>query len=116
MHIIEESVYYRSYYPSIFKRNKITRYKFCIALKICIGLGRHFGVKYVDNTAWQLRFGHLVGYGAKYYSYLMSRAVAATFWHRAFNADPFSRCVGTRYREEVLAHGGALPPAQLIQS
>ncbi|XP_022649309.1 mitochondrial intermediate peptidase-like isoform X3 [Varroa destructor] len=77
---------------------------------------KHFGVKYVDNTAWQLRFGHLVGYGAKYYSYLMSRAVAATFWHRAFNADPFSRCVGTRYREEVLAHGGALPPAQLIQN
>ncbi|OQR78552.1 mitochondrial intermediate peptidase-like [Tropilaelaps mercedesae] len=77
---------------------------------------RHFGVGYVENTAWQLRFGHLVGYGAKYYSYLMSKAVAATFWHRVFHTNPFSRSAGTRYREEVLAHGGALPPAQLIEN
>ncbi|XP_003737717.1 mitochondrial intermediate peptidase [Galendromus occidentalis] len=75
----------------------------------------HYGVPFVENTAWQLRFGHLVGYGAKYYSYLMSRAVAASFWQKAFKADPLSREAGLSYREKVLAHGGSLPPAELVR-
>ncbi|XP_046573122.1 mitochondrial intermediate peptidase-like [Haliotis rubra] len=75
----------------------------------------YHGTPYIDNTAWQLRFGHLVGYGAKYYSYLLSRAVASKIWYQSFNQNPFSRESGELYRREVLDHGGEKPPTQLVQ-
>lgn len=73
-------------------------------------------LSYVDGTAWQLRFGHLVNYGAKYYSYVLSRAVATKVWHRCFADDPFSAANGEKWRREVLSHGGSIPPLRLLQS
>lgn len=77
---------------------------------------KYYGIPYVPSTAWQLRFGHLVGYGARYYSYLMSRAVAAMIWHQCFKNDPFDREMGEKYRQEVLAHGGGKHPSELFEA
>lgn len=61
-----------------------------------------------------MKFSHLVGYGAKYYSYLMSRAIASSIWHDCFINDPFDRSMGEKYRRECLAHGGGKPPRNLV--
>ncbi|KAM3967653.1 LOW QUALITY PROTEIN: mitochondrial intermediate peptidase [Aphomia sociella] len=75
---------------------------------------QYYGLPYVENTAWQHRFSHLIGYGAKYYSYLISRAVAWSVWKQYFEREPFSRLAGTGLRAGVLRHGG-VPPQVLLR-
>lgn len=75
---------------------------------------KYFSLPYIQNTAWQLRFSHLVGYGAKYYSYLVSRALASCIWQRYFENDPLNRTQGDRFRHEFLAFGGSRSPRKLV--
>lgn len=63
-----------------------------------------------DQSTWCGRFGHLFGYGATYYSYLFDRAIAAKVWEALFQADPYSRAGGEKFKECVLKWGGAKDP------
>lgn len=72
--------------------------------------------RHLFAQAYELRFSHLVGYGAKYYAYLISRAIAASIWRKYFESDPFSRTEGERYRRECLAHGGGVPTKILARN
>lgn len=76
---------------------------------------KYYSMPYVPNTAWQLRFSHLVSYGAKYYSYLVSRALASWIWQTYFEADPINREQGEWYRRGCLQHGGGKPPRVLVK-
>lgn len=75
---------------------------------------RFYPLTHVPNTAWYLRFSHLVGYGARYYSYLVARSIATDIWRQMFEADPFSRCMGEKLRHGCLAHGGGVPAVEIV--
>ncbi|TGZ60619.1 hypothetical protein CRM22_008431 [Opisthorchis felineus] len=64
--------------------------------------------------AWPHRFSHLVGYGGRYYSYLMARAGAHLIWSQCFANDPWSSSKGQLYQERVLRHGGEFHPATML--
>lgn len=71
---------------------------------------------YVNNTHWHLRYTHLVGYGAKYYSYLVSKAIASKIWTDCFENDPLNSNAGEQYRKKLLQFGGEKRPEELINS
>ena len=60
------------------------------------------------------RFSHLVGYGARYYSYLMARSVASSIWQQCFEQDPLNSEAGAKYRSQCLVHGGGKPSPLLV--
>ncbi|KAF7242541.1 hypothetical protein EG68_09423 [Paragonimus skrjabini miyazakii] len=64
--------------------------------------------------AWVHRFTHLIGYGGRYYAYLMARAGAQLVWRQCFADDPWSSSKGQLYAERVLRHGGEFHPASIL--
>lgn len=81
-------------------------------------LSRENGLLYADGTHWHSKFGHLVSYGAGYYSYLYASIFAADIWKKCFDngADAFNRKVGQKYWNEILIHGGSKDPHQMLKS
>ncbi|SMN18844.1 similar to Saccharomyces cerevisiae YKL134C OCT1 Mitochondrial intermediate peptidase [Maudiozyma saulgeensis] len=79
-------------------------------VKIYQDLERQMGVLVDDKSNWCGRFGHLYGYGATYYSYLLDRAIASKVWEKLFSKDPYSRVGGAQFRDKVLKWGGLKDP------
>ena len=73
-------------------------------------------IPYVPGTSFQTQFGHLFGYGATYYSYLLDRAIASQVWKKLFTRDPLSRTTGEKYEHEVLQFGGGRDPWRMVSS
>ncbi|KAF0689112.1 Aste57867_19384 [Aphanomyces stellatus] len=72
-------------------------------------------VPYAAGTFWHTRFGHLVNYGAGYYSYLYARVFAADIWEECFAADPWNPKAGAAVYEGMLRHGGAKEPMAMLR-
>lgn len=71
--------------------------------------------RHVEGTHWQVRFNHLLNYGAGYYSYLYAKCFAASIWQKVCKEDPLSLSTGAALRTKFLQHGGAREPADLLK-
>jgi thimet oligopeptidase len=69
---------------------------------------------FVEGTHMQCGFGHLDGYSAAYYTYMWSLVIAKDFFGQFDRADLLAAGAARRYRDVVLARGGAAPAAQLV--
>ncbi|KAF8291081.1 putative mitochondrial intermediate peptidase [Trypanosoma cruzi] len=62
-----------------------------------------------------LSFEHLSGYPAGYYGYLYSLSVARRIWSKKFEKDPLNRAAGKELVQEVMRHGAACNPVEVIE-
>jgi thimet oligopeptidase len=69
--------------------------------------GRYGLMTYPEGSHNQANFGHLSGYGASYYTYQWSEALAADLLSRFRTAGLRDRATARAYREMILAPGGS---------
>ena len=67
------------------------------------------------DCAWELRFGHVVGYASTYYSYVYARLVAAAVWETHFSGGALEPGAGRRLTDGILRRGGAVAPEALVR-
>ena len=61
--------------------------------------------------------GHVVGYGAVYYSYLYGAALSGSAWRLlSLDAEPLSSSAGHKLWRHLLRPGGTAPPAESLTS
>ncbi len=68
---------------------------------------RYSAVPTVPGTHEYASFGHLIGYGASYYTYVWSKALASDLFGEFRRNGLRDRATALRYRESVLAPGGS---------
>jgi intermediate peptidase len=68
-----------------------------------------------SECAWELRFGHVVGYASTYYSYVYARLIAAQIWRTYFEDEALAPGAGTKLAEGLLSKGGAVAPEVLLR-
>jgi thimet oligopeptidase len=68
-----------------------------------------------DDCHFYASFGHLTGYGAKYYSYLWSKVFALDLFDHIKSHGLLDPVIGTQYKNKILAPGGSKDPNELIE-
>ncbi|CAN0292007.1 unnamed protein product [Ascophyllum nodosum] len=74
------------------------------------------GLPRCKGVFWHSRFGHFTGYGASYYAYLYAKMFTSGIWERHFAADPLNRGAGELLWKELLIHGGAKDPHEILEA
>ncbi|MDQ3111904.1 MAG: Zn-dependent oligopeptidase [Bacteroidota bacterium] len=71
---------------------------------------------FVEGTHFAGTFGHLTGYGSKYYGYLWSLVYASDMFSEFEKNGPLNPEMGKRYHENVLAKGGSDDALNLVRN
>ncbi|MBL9013590.1 MAG: Zn-dependent oligopeptidase [Myxococcales bacterium] len=75
---------------------------------------RYTPFAYVEGTKFHTSFGHLVGYSSMYYTYMWSLVIARDMLTPFGKTGLLDTKVTYRYRDRILAPGGAKPAADLV--
>lgn len=70
---------------------------------------------YVEGTAMEASFGHLMGYSAAYYGYLWSLVYAEDMFSVFRHGEILNRELGQHYRDTVLAAGNDIDAMEIIE-
>lgn len=73
-------------------------------------------VRFDPEAHFQASFGHLTGYGARYYSYLWSKVYALDLFYAIQRNGKIDPVLGKRFVEQVLAPGGSKDPSILLKT
>ena len=71
-------------------------------------------MEFSSDNHFYTSFGHLTGYGAKYYGYLWSKVFALDIFATIKKEGLLNPVVGKRYIKEILGKGGAQDPNELL--
>ncbi len=74
------------------------------------------GIEYPPEQIWPAGFGHLMGYDARYYSYIWSQAYAADFFSRFEKEGVFNPVTGESLKKEVLEKGSSIDEMQIVRN
>lgn len=73
-------------------------------------------VAFNKDSHMYANFGHLTGYGAKYYGYLWSRVFALDLFNEIKKEGLLNPIIGKRYVDEILSKGGSVDPNILLKN
>lgn len=79
-------------------------------------MSRYWPAPFLPSENRLQRFSHLSSYGAKYYSYLLARAIRNRVWDQNFKGQPLNRESGDKMRQQFLCHGGSVPPRDILNN
>ncbi len=71
-------------------------------------------INYIDNNHFLCSFGHLSGYGAKYYGYLWALIFAADVFEQIEKEGLLNPAAGKKYLDAILSKGGSKDPNELL--
>lgn len=73
------------------------------------------GIAFDLESHFYCSFGHLTGYGAKYYGYLWSKVFALDLFDTIKKHGLLDPVIGKRYVDYILAYGGSKDPNELLR-
>jgi thimet oligopeptidase len=76
----------------------------------------HLYYAYDTESHFPSSFGHLDGYGARYYGYLWSRVFALDVFDQIKQEGLLNPLAGKRYIKEILGKGGSEDPAHMLKT
>ncbi|MFC1894909.1 M3 family metallopeptidase, partial [Candidatus Dependentiae bacterium] len=73
-------------------------------------------IRFEPGTHFQTSFGHLIGYGAKYYGYMWSKVFALDMFNEVRKVGLLDIEMGRKLEKDVLGKGGSIDPEILLRN